>query len=297
MAASRRVAPLLRLAVLAGVAGLAAWLERRRPLREPRVDLRARLPANAALALTAGVTSALVVLPVSEGFARLVVRNRLGLLPRLRLPPLPRLLLGTAALDLLYYAWHRANHRVPLLWRFHAVHHVDPALDLTTAPRFHFGEILLSALFRSAQVLVVGRHRGVLDVYELLFLSSVALHHANLDLGEACDRRLRALLVTPRLHGIHHSEVRAEQECNFTSGLTLWDRLFGTYRDDVPQQAVRIGLPAWDAPCWDRPSLLLAQPFRPQPDAFDPSGAASTRRGRPPSPTRSRRSAPHRSRR
>jgi sterol desaturase/sphingolipid hydroxylase (fatty acid hydroxylase superfamily) len=231
--------------------------ERYSPLRRARAEFVRRLPVNLLLAGMTLVLSALLVQPVAVWLAG---RPSPGLLPRL--PPALRPVVGFLLLDLTFYWWHRANHVVPLLWGFHAAHHSDPDMDVTTAIRFHPGEIVFSLAFRTAQVALIGASIGLWAAYELVFQLSVLLHHANLRLPLGIERALNLVLVTPRMHGIHHSQVRDEANANYATVLTWWDRLHRTLRLNVPQAAVTIGLPALGAPRDNVWTAVLAQPFR-----------------------------------
>lgn len=133
-------------------------------------------------------------------------------------------------LDAWTYAWHRLNHTVPVLWRFHRLHHSDTQMDVTTANRFHLGEIVLSSIVRIPLLALLGASVLQLAVYETILFALVQFHHANIALPEPVDRVLRACIVTPHLHKVHHSVVRAEQNANFSSVLTWWDRAARTLR-------------------------------------------------------------------
>jgi sterol desaturase/sphingolipid hydroxylase (fatty acid hydroxylase superfamily) len=150
---------------------------------------------------------------------------------------------------------------VPFLWRFHVVHHVDLDLSATTALRFHFAEMLLSVPWRAAQVALLGVSPRALSLWQTCLLVSILFHHSNLRLPIAVERRLARLVVTPRMHGIHHSTVQEETDSNWSSGLTLWDRLHGTLRLDVPQDGIVIGVPAYRDPEEVTLPALLAMPF------------------------------------
>jgi sterol desaturase/sphingolipid hydroxylase (fatty acid hydroxylase superfamily) len=159
------------------------------------------------------------------------------------------------------------NHKVPLLWRFHLVHHLDLDLDASTAVRFHFGEMALSSLFRAAQIALIGADERALAAWQRALLVSILFHHANLRLPRAVDDALARLVVTPRMHGIHHSDVREETDSNWSSLFSWWDWLHRTMRLDVPQDAIRIGVPRW------RDALTIGEvtrlPFRRElPDAW-----------------------------
>jgi sterol desaturase/sphingolipid hydroxylase (fatty acid hydroxylase superfamily) len=165
------------------------------------------------------------------------------------------------------------NHHAPLLWRFHAVHHVDLDLDSTTGLRFHFGELALAAGFRALQVLLLGVDRDTLRLWQQLLVVSVVFHHSNLELPIDVEDRLNAVLVTPRMHGIHHSTRADETDSNYSSLLSCWDRLHRSLRLDVPQGEVTIGVAGFSA-CEDvtlERSLTL--PFREDPRLRPPSAA------------------------
>src|SRR5687768_7875897 len=136
--------------VVGGAFLLITWLESRRPLRERKESRERRLGRNLSTAgITAAITSA-VQAQLLEPLVRRAERENLGLLNRLALPRWIHTTLGILLLDYTLWWWHFLNHRVPLLWRFHLVHHVDLDLDASTALRFHFGEMSLSVFFRMA---------------------------------------------------------------------------------------------------------------------------------------------------
>jgi sterol desaturase/sphingolipid hydroxylase (fatty acid hydroxylase superfamily) len=231
------VAALGLLALALGVA------ERWRPLRrrvEPDGTHAAR---NLAVAGLGGAATALAEMALGWPMAR-AGRSR-GLLRILPLPAGLRALLAFLLLDYTLWAWHRLNHAVPALWRFHLPHHVDRDLDASTGVRFHFGELALSAGFRAGQVAVLGAGRGVFLGYQVVLLAGVLFHHSNLRLPVGLERGLCRVLVTPRMHGIHHSIVEAEAGSNFGSLFPWWDDFHGTRRLDVPQAALTIGVPAY----------------------------------------------------
>jgi sterol desaturase/sphingolipid hydroxylase (fatty acid hydroxylase superfamily) len=165
--------------------------------------------------------------------------HRFGLLNTFDPAPSLRAALAVLLLDTWTYAWHRLNHRVPFFWRFHRWHHADRAMDVTTASRFHTGEIVLSSLLRVPVLALIGCGIGELALYELLLFAVVQFHHANLALPDRLDRALRLLVVTPSLHKVHHSIVRAECDSNYASLFSWWDRVFRTRRlADDPRRIV-----------------------------------------------------------
>ena len=251
------VIPLL----LAAGAGLLALAERRRPLR-PRLETGASHDArNLAVGLLGAVAVHLLERPLVEPVARRVDREHLGVLPALRLP---RAIEGAAAfllLDYTLYVWHVLVHRVPWLWRFHQVHHVDRDLTASTAIRFHFGELGISAPWRAAQVRLIGVRPDVLHLWQQAVLASILFHHSNVRLPAAVDRALSFLVVTPRLHGIHHSQEGDEMNSNWSSGLTAWDWLHGTLRRDVPQESITVGVQGYERPEEVTLPRLVVMPF------------------------------------
>ena len=154
---------------------------------------------------------------------------------------------------------------VPALWRFHAVHHIDLDLDSTTGLRFHFGELALAAGFRAAQVLLLGVDRDTLRVWQQALVVSVIFHHSNLELPIDFERRLVPFLVTPRMHGIHHSRRSADMNSNYSSLLSWWDRLHRSLRLNVPQASVTIGIPGFSGPEDVTLAASLTLPFRQDP--------------------------------
>ena len=171
-------------------------------------------------------------------------------------------------LDYTLYLWHILVHKVPFLWRFHQPHHVDLDLDASTALRFHFGEMVLSVPWRAAQILLIGSSPLSLSVWQTATLMEVIFHHSNLELDPETERRLCRWIVTPRMHGIHHSMVPEETNSNWSSGLALWDRLRGTLRLNAPQHDVTVGVPAYRHPRDVTLPKVLGMPFGKQRDSW-----------------------------
>lgn len=144
--------------------------------------------------------------------------------------------------DLWMYFWHRANHDIAFLWRFHRAHHSDTEMDTTTALRFHPGELILSTLIRLPVVVLLGMSFAQLVLFETVLNLSTLFHHSNLAVPEKLDRLLRTVIVTPNMHRVHHSAERSETDSNFTSIFSFWDRLVRTYRTRQDTRAITIGL-------------------------------------------------------
>lgn len=238
-------------------------VERQRPLRpvRPKPDVW-RVPRNFIMAASVAAVVRCCERPLVDPLARWVARRGLGLLPRLRLAPTGQKLLGLLLLDYTLYGWHVLLHRQPLLWRGHVVHHADLVLDSSTAFRFHAWEFLASVPWRLMQVAMLGVAPPTLNLWRRLTFIAVIFHHSNVRIPARLEKLLSLAIMTPRLHGIHHSVVRAEADSNFSSGLTVWDRLHGTLRDDVPQDRIEIGVPEHRDGDKLRLVDLLTMPFK-----------------------------------
>lgn len=188
------------------------------------------------------------------------------LLPNLMiaLPSWCNLVIGILLMDLTFYYWHRANHKIPLLWRFHNVHHIDPDLDVSTSFRFHFFEIFYSTVFRVFQVLILGVAPFTYLIYEILFILGTMFHHSNIRLPLQLERLLNKIIVTPRMHGIHHSAVQEETNSNYSVVFRWWDSLHKTLILNIPQSVINIGIPGYQEKEDNRFWTLLIMPFTKQ---------------------------------
>jgi sterol desaturase/sphingolipid hydroxylase (fatty acid hydroxylase superfamily) len=248
-------------AALVGSFAALLWLEQHQPLRRQTCSKRQRDLRNLAMAAVTAATVRVVERPVTDALTARVERRRNGLVPRLGLPGPVELALTVVLLDYTLYVWHVLTHKLPLLWRFHRVHHADLDMDATTALRFHFGEMLLSVPWRAAQVALIGVSRQALGLWQALTLVAITFHHANWRLPTRLERRLCRWIMTPRMHGIHHSVVDDERDANWSTILSFPDYLHGTARLDVPQHAVTIGVPGEDDPRRLTLHHLMIMPF------------------------------------
>jgi sterol desaturase/sphingolipid hydroxylase (fatty acid hydroxylase superfamily) len=248
----------LSLGVLAGL----VLLERKRPLRRERESKLRRNSRNLAVAALGALTVHLLEAPAVQPLARSMERRKLGLLKQLNLPRPLEIITAIVLMDYTLYLWHVLTHRVPFLWRFHAVHHVDLDLDASTALRFHFGELAVSVPYRAAQVVLLGVDAEALSYWQIFLSLSILFHHSNVRLLHKVESVLSWFLVTPRMHGIHHSNEPAEAHTNWSSGLACWDRIHRTFRLDVPQEQINIGVKGIDTEDRVRLPEILTQPFR-----------------------------------
>ncbi|HEX9295245.1 MAG TPA: sterol desaturase family protein [Polyangiaceae bacterium] len=269
-----RPAALFRLAASSTLFMLLASAERAKPLRR-RVDRTGRRwIVNFAFALTGGAALALTHARAIGYVTAVADRHRFGLLRWVPLPRIVRGLIAIALLDYSLWAWHLLNHRLPILWRFHSAHHADLDLDVSTGVRFHFGELLLSVPYRALQVLILGVRLPELRAWETLTFAAILFHHSNVRLPPTIEDRLRRFIITPRLHGIHHSTIDREVSSNFGTILTLWDFLHRLHIWDIPQGRVVVGLSDVRRPLGAGDALAL--PFRKEaPRRADPSSSSS----------------------
>jgi sterol desaturase/sphingolipid hydroxylase (fatty acid hydroxylase superfamily) len=257
----RQVPAWLSAPLIVGAFGILYLMERRRPLRravEPKFERNVR---NLSVAGAGAAAIQFVEQPLVQPLAALVERRGLGLLKLVRLPHWLEVTLAVVLMDYTLYLWHVLTHKLPLLWRFHVAHHADLDLDASTALRFHFGELAISTVWRAAQVRLIGVSPLSLSVWQTFLMLSVLFHHSNVRLPIEAERLLNRFVVTPRMHGIHHSMIRAETDSNWSSGLTLWDRLHGTLRLNVPQEEIEIGVPDYRDPSDVELIEVLCMPF------------------------------------
>ena len=226
------------------LAALLAW-ETARPFL-PLFHGAAERARHGAWNLALGLLNIAVVALLFAGLWLAVTQwtaaHRFGLLNALDLAPWLRLALAVLLLDAWTYVWHRLNHRVPFFWRFHRWHHADRAMDVTTASRFHTGEIVLSSVLRLPVLALIGCGIGELALYELMLFAVVQFHHANVALPQRLDRVMRLVLVTPALHKVHHSVVRAECDSNYSSLFSWWDRIGNTRRISAAPERIVFGI-------------------------------------------------------
>ena len=251
------IAAAMALAILWAMEGVIPMFEGRR--NRVRHDA-ANIVLGVFNALLAGGLGAGVSLYVTE-WSR---AETFGLLHRLQLPTLIAIPTAIIIFDAWQYVWHRLNHRVPLLWRFHAVHHADAHVDASTALRFHTGEILASMSIRLAVLPLLGITIQQLMIYETLLLPIILFHHSNIRIPRTLDRVLRSVTVTPRMHWVHHSQHQPETDSNFSSVFSWWDRVFGTFRLRSDPGQIELGLKDVAERDWNTLKGMLQMPLRSQ---------------------------------
>lgn len=157
-------------------------------------------------------------------------QKNFGLLYELPKVALLRIAVGFILLDVFMYWWHRANHKIRFLWRFHRFHHKDEKLNATSAIRFHAVEIMLSYVVRFSLFPFLGITSSMLVLYAIILFPVIIFHHSNVRISEKVDKMFRIVFVTPRMHRIHHSKMIDETNSNYGSVFPYWDSLFRSYK-------------------------------------------------------------------
>jgi sterol desaturase/sphingolipid hydroxylase (fatty acid hydroxylase superfamily) len=244
-------------------AAMALW-EWQAPRRKLMAGRQRRWPGNLGILVVDILAVRLLVPATAVGVALIAAQEGWGLFRLLGLPFWAATVVGVVALDLVIYVQHVVFHHVPVLWRLHRMHHADVDIDVTTGLRFHPFEILLSLAIKIAAVAVLGIPAVAVLIFEVLLNATSMFNHTNVKLPPKLDAIARWMIVTPQMHQVHHSIVRAETDSNFGFNLPWWDRLFGTYRDkpSAGEDGIVIGLPVFRDLAELRITRLLTQPFR-----------------------------------
>lgn len=221
---------MIRIAVFTGVLLVMMALEAMLPRRKCKLARVARWPANLGIVVV-DTLLARVILPLPPVAAALWAADMgVGFWHMTDAPQMIAIVCSVIVLDLAIYAQHIAFHKVPILWRLHRMHHADTEIDVTTGIRFHPFEIILSLVIKIALVVALGIPAAAVIIFEVLLNATAMFNHANLKLPSFIDRMLRLIIVTPDMHRVHHSWHRDETDSNYGFNLSVWDRLFATYR-------------------------------------------------------------------
>ena len=234
----------------AGIAGIVFFLllERFIPFRRMSLSQWQRWLINFSLSFCN-------LLIVDQGFVLLLQRTpffsqifHVDLYGRLGLNSFWRIVLTIFILDFVMYIWHRLNHVIPVLWRFHRVHHSDPHVDVTTASRFHFGEMTFSAVINYSLMLSLGASIWEVRIFKLIFVFMTQLAHSNIRLFKPLEDMIWIIFVSPSMHRIHHSDIHRQTDSNYGTIFSIWDRLLGTLTKNVDSQKLHFGLKEFQDP-------------------------------------------------
>jgi sterol desaturase/sphingolipid hydroxylase (fatty acid hydroxylase superfamily) len=233
------------LPVLAGIFVFLFIMETISQLRKRRDKRIKRAFINALVSIPGFVALRFLLLPAMVWVAYKNQDWKIGLNYLYDLTPWIEGIITFLLLDYTNYLWHILNHKLPFLWRFHLVHHTDVDLDVTTAIRFHVGEIIASVFFRGFVVFMIGATPILVLVYEVFFEAANQFHHSNWKLPFKFEKFLNRIFVTPRMHGIHHSIVRNETDSNYSVIFSFWDRMHRTANLGIPQKEITTGVPVY----------------------------------------------------
>ncbi len=257
---------LIRLVVFLGLFALFALVEAAAPRRALLQTRKQRWFTNWSIVVidTLTLRALAFAMPLlAVGAAMDAQMQGFGLLHLIEVPMWLAVTLTILLFDFAIWAQHLITHKIPLLWRFHRVHHADRDIDVTTAIRFHPVEIAVSMVFKVGLVYLLGPPVMGIIVFEIILNGTAMFNHANIRLPLGVDAVLRRILVTPDMHRVHHSDLRQEHDSNYGFALSIWDRIFGTYiaQPGKGHDDMTIGLRWQD----DKPSKLgwsLWLPFR-----------------------------------
>ncbi|HSD97342.1 MAG TPA: sterol desaturase family protein [Sulfuricaulis sp.] len=251
----------IRLTVFFGILAVVAMAEIALPRRRLTVSKLRRWVSNLGIVFLNSLIVRLLLPVTAAGFAAFAVSRGWGTFNYYDVPVWVAVIASVVILDFAIYLQHVMFHAVPALWRLHRMHHADLDFDVTTGARFHPIEILLSMLIKFAVIAVIGAPAAAVIIFEVLLNATSMFNHGNLRLPAMLDRVLRLFIVTPDMHRVHHSIEDHETNSNFGFNLSLWDRLFGTYKDqpDAGHEGMTIGIRDYREPriATDLPGMLI----------------------------------------
>ncbi|WP_017444236.1 sterol desaturase family protein [Gayadomonas joobiniege] len=222
---------------------MAVW-QTVKPARQAPLPRWRHWRGNLLLLLTAAATVRLIMPAGLAGVAIVADERQWGLFNQLDLFPSVTLILSCLILDFAIYWQHRWMHKFPLLWKLHKVHHADSQVDVSTGLRFHPIEIVLSLFYKAVWVLVFGMPVLAVLLFEIALNAFAIFNHANVRLTNKWEKYARFLVITQRLHRIHHSQKKSEMNSNFGFSLVWWDRLFSSYSAQASEndRQIKLGL-------------------------------------------------------
>lgn len=220
----------LRLSFFIGLLALMFLLETVKPARSWHHPRKKRLLFSAGLAVVNNIVMRLTVVAPFVFLTEYVADHQWGLSPFLGLSGLPEILITILLFDFLDTLKHKWYHRVPLLWRFHRVHHTDTHLDVLTALRYHPIEFMISAGFKCLWIVLWGPSMVAFLVFEIFLNICSEFHHSNIDFPDKIEGVLNKFMVTPRYHAIHHTRFKDSGDYNFALFLNVWDHVLNCYK-------------------------------------------------------------------
>ena len=255
----------IRLGFFIGVLTIMALWEILAPRRALTTSKSWRWISNLSIVFLNSFLVRLLFPVAAVGLAAYAAEHGWGLFNQFQTPFWVAVVVSVVALDLAIYLQHVMFHAVPAFWRLHRMHHADLDFDVTTGARFHPIEIILSMLIKFAVIAALGPPVVAVIVFEVLLNATAMFNHSNVRIPQPVDSFIRRLIVTPDMHRVHHSIEDHETNSNFGFNLSIWDRLFGTYKNqpDAGHEAMTIGIRDFRDPRQvDRLPGMLLLPFR-----------------------------------
>lgn len=254
---------IIRVSFFLGIFIVFAVLESIYPQRKRNVTRLSRWVPNISIILISSGLIRILNIIAPAGFALMIQHRGWGLLNQFELPVLLSIIITIVYLDFVIYWQHRLMHRVNILWKLHHVHHTDLDLDVSSGNRFHPIEILLSILIKLVAIFLVGPLPIAVIAFEIILNAMAQFNHSNFKIPNFLDKILRKVFVTPNFHIVHHSIKVKEQDSNFGFNLSIWDRIFRTYKSEPDKGVVDLDIGVRDIRKQEDLSLLkiLLLPF------------------------------------
>ncbi len=247
--------------LLLGAMAVLSLLEVLLPLRKRTAWSGRHVAPNLSLTFLTFATNLFLNIPILLGLAFLQARGW-GALNVVALHPALEVLFGILILDFAWYVTHVSMHHTPALWRFHAVHHSDPAVDVTTTIRQHPGEGLIRYVFLAVFGFAAGAAPAAFAIYRIWSALHGLFEHANIRLPQWLDTAITFVFSSPNMHKVHHSRDRAFTDTNYTNIFSVWDRMFGTFTPAKAGLTVDYGLDGCDGATQQSTLGLLRMPFQ-----------------------------------
>jgi len=239
---------IFRMSIFFGLLIIMGVWELLAPRKVPKISKSYRWLNNLGLVFFNGFILKVIFPVASTGMAIIASNNNWGILHYYEIPTLISLIIFIVIMDLIIYFQHVMVHAVPLFWQLHKVHHIDLDYDTSTGARFHTLEILLSFMIKLIAIILLGPSVIAVIIFEVILNAMAMFNHGNVGLPNWLDKVLRYVIVTPDMHRIHHSIEEDETNSNFGFSISLWDRIFGTYKNDarLSQEDLIIGIKGYN---------------------------------------------------
>ncbi|MCE2029441.1 sterol desaturase family protein [Sessilibacter corallicola] len=262
----------IRLSFFIGILCVMGLWELLAPARKPVIAKATRWFNNLGLVVLDTILLRFLFPAAAVGLAVIAQEQNAGLLNNVELPLIATTLIAIVLLDLVIYLQHVMFHALPILWRLHQVHHADLDYDVTTGTRFHPIEIVISMFVKAGAIFLIGPPVVAVILFEIVLNACAMFNHGNVRLPLWLDKIIRVIIVTPDMHRVHHSTIINEANSNFGFSLSIWDKLFGTYRAQpkLGHDDMEIGVSYAKDPkqvTWI--SGLLTMPFRSNKGNYD----------------------------